>query len=197
MSEVQAARAGAEACATPSRVMGMVPWQGWVFYDLATRSSSLGVISVSFRMGAPASWRSAQRHDYYLRHITASSMCADLLCVSPVLGASKRTRPPPYAVPYSNTCGRRYSRQCSTQRLCNRDLASGARQHRVPSRAQFDDAHAARVSTEGQNRGRSCIGVGIGYLGSDVAIASALHRPVKQAWGAMDLGCSSGFGLFA
>jgi UMF1 family MFS transporter len=181
MSEVQAARAGAEQVHTPSRVIGNGAVASWVLYDLANTIFSLGVISLFFPFWVRQQVGAA-RADTTYGIITAISM-ALIFVVSPVLGAltDRARRRMPFLIVSTVLCvaftavlarsGFYVTAICFV--LANIAYQAGL---------QFYDALLPDVSTEA-NRGKiGGIGVGIGYLGSFVAIGiSFATGPDNQA----------------
>lgn len=181
MIEGQAAHAGAEQVRTPSRVIGRSAVASWVLYDLANTIFSLGVISLFFPFWVRGQVGAA-RADTVYGIITAISM-ALIFVVSPVLGAltDRARRRMPFLIVSTVLCvaftavlargGFYVTAICFV--LANIAYQAGL---------QFYDALLPDVSTEA-NRGKiGGIGVGIGYLGSFVAIGiSFAVGPENQA----------------
>jgi MFS transporter, UMF1 family len=146
---------------------------GWILYDLANTIFSMGVVSVYFSLYVRDAV-GAQQADSVYGIITAVSM-GIIFIISPLLGAmtDRAPRRMPFLVWSTLVC-------CGCTALFARGpfalsavlfiVANGAYQAGV----QFYDALLPEVTTE-ENRGRiGGIGVGIGYLGSYIAIAIGL-----------------------
>ena len=154
---------------------------GWVLYDLANTIFSMGVVSVYFSLYVRETV-GAQRADVAYGVITAVSM-GIIFVVSPLLGAmtDRAPRRMPFLVGSTLVC-------CGCTALFARGpfavsavlfiVANAAYQAGV----QFYDAMLPEVTSE-QNRGRiGGIGVGVGYLGSYIAVgAGLLIQPMNYA----------------
>ena len=154
---------------------------GWVLYDLANTIFSMGVVSVYFSLYVREAV-GPQRADSVYGIITAVSMGL-IFVVSPLLGAmtDRAPRRMPFLVTSTLVC-------CGCTALFARGpfavsallfiVANAAYQAGV----QFYDAMLPEVTTE-ENRGRiGGIGVGIGYLGSYIAVGvGLLLHPVDYA----------------
>ena len=145
----------------------------WILYDLANTIFSMGVVSVYFSLYVREAV-GAQRADSVYGVITAVSMGL-IFILSPLLGAmtDRARRRMPFLVASTIVC-------CGCTALLARGpfalsavlfiIANGAYQAGV----QFYDAMLPEVTTE-ENRGRiGGIGVGVGYLGSYVALVIGL-----------------------
>jgi UMF1 family MFS transporter len=145
----------------------------WILYDLANTIFSMGVVSVYFSLYVREAV-GGQRADSVYGIITAVSM-GIIFLVSPLLGAmtDRAPRRMPFLVGSTLLC-------CGCTALFARGpfaisailfiLANAAYQAGV----QFYDAMLPEVTTE-ENRGRiGGIGVGIGYLGSYIAVGVGL-----------------------
>jgi MFS transporter, UMF1 family len=141
----------------------------WVLYDLANTIFSMGVVSVYFSLYV-RSQVGPERADRVYGIITAISM-GIIFVISPLLGAmtDRARRRMPFLVWSTIIC-------CACTALLARGpyamsavlfvIANAAYQAGL----QFYDALLPEVTTE-DNRGRiSGIGVGVGYLGSFVAV---------------------------
>ena len=146
---------------------------GWVLYDLANTIFSMGVVSVYFSLYVRDAV-GVQRADSVYGAVTAVSM-GIIFLVSPLLGAmtDRAPRRMPFLVASTLIC-------CACTALIARGpfavsavlfiVANAAYQAGV----QFYDAMLPEVTTE-ENRGRiGGIGVGIGYLGSYIAVGVGL-----------------------
>ena len=146
----------------------------WVIYDLANTIFSLGGVSLYFSLYV-ASEVGAERADRVYGLITAVSM-GIIFVISPLLGAmtDRAPRRMPFLVWSTLIC-------CFCTILIARGpymlsallfvIGNAAYQAGL----QFYDALLPEVSTE-QNRGRvSGIGVGVGYVGSYLAIGIGLY----------------------
>lgn len=154
---------------------------GWILYDLANTIFSMGVVSVYFSLYVRESV-GAQRADSVYGIITAVSM-GIIFLASPLLGAmtDRAPRRMPFLVGSTLVC-------CGCTALFARGpfavsallfiVANGAYQAGV----QFYDAMLPEVTTE-ENRGRiGGIGVGVGYVGSFIAVgAGLLLHPMNYA----------------
>ena len=159
----------AVASSQETRVIPRRAVVSWVLYDLANTIFSMGVVSVYF-----STWVRDQvgalRADYVYGVITAISMGL-IFIASPVLGAmtDRARRRMPFLVVSTLICvgftallargGFFFTAVCFT--IANVAYQAGL---------QFYDAMLPDVSHEG-NRGKiSGIGVGVGYLGSYIAV---------------------------
>jgi len=146
---------------------------GWVLYDLANTIFSMGVVSVYFSLYVSEAV-GAQRADRVYGVITAVSM-GIIFLVSPLLGAmtDRAPRRMPFLVGSTLIC-------CACTVMFARGpfavsavlfiVANAAYQAGV----QFYDAMLPEVTTE-ENRGRiGGIGVGVGYVGSYLAVGAGL-----------------------
>jgi MFS transporter, UMF1 family len=142
---------------------------GWVLYDLANTIFSMGVVSLYFPTFVRAA-TGAERADTVVGLITALSMSV-IFVLSPLLGAmtDRARRRMPFLVVSTVLCvlftlvlarsGFTIAAVCFV--LANIAYQAGL---------QFYDALLPEVSTE-ENRGRiGGIGVGVGYLGSFLAV---------------------------
>jgi UMF1 family MFS transporter len=173
MIESQAARTGAEAGITQPQVIPRRAVTSWVLYDLANTIFSMGVISLFF----PLFIRDAvgnTRADTVYGIISAISM-ALIFVASPVLGAmtDRARRRMPFLVVSTLIC------VAFTALLARGGFYTTAVFFIIANIAyqaglQFYDALLPEVSTEA-NRGKiGGIGVGIGYLGSYIAVGIGL-----------------------
>ncbi|HEU4558319.1 MAG TPA: MFS transporter [Longimicrobium sp.] len=145
----------------------------WVMYDLANTIFSMGVVSLYFSLWV-RDQVGAERVDTTYGIITAVSM-AIIFFVSPLLGAmtDRAPRRMPFLIASTTIC------VIFTALLARFGFWPTAVCFLVANVAyqagvQFYDAMLPDVSTE-ENRGRiGGIGVGIGYLGSYVAVALGL-----------------------
>jgi UMF1 family MFS transporter len=154
---------------------------GWILYDLANTIFSMGVVSVHFSLYVREAV-GGQRADSVYGIITAVSM-GIIFLVSPLLGAmtDRAPRRMPFLVGSTLVC-------CACTALFARGAfavsailfiaANAAYQAGV----QFYDAMLPEVTTE-ENRGRiGGIGVGVGYVGSYIAVgAGLLLHPMNYA----------------
>ncbi|HSU14622.1 MFS transporter [Longimicrobium sp.] len=146
---------------------------GWVLYDLANTIFSMGVVSLYFSLWV-RDQVGAQRADSTYGLITAFSM-GIIFLVSPLLGAmtDRAPRRMPFLVASTLVC------IVFTALLARAGYWATAACFVVANVAyqagtQFYDAMLPEVSTE-DNRGKvGGIGVGIGYLGSYLAVALGL-----------------------
>ena len=153
----------------------------WVLYDLANTIFSMGVVSVYFSLYVREAV-GAQRADSTYGLITAVSM-GIIFLASPLLGAmtDRARRRMPFLVASTLVC-------CACTALFARGpfavsavlfiIANAAYQAGV----QFYDAMLPEVTTE-ENRGRiGGIGVGVGYVGSYIAVGvGLLLQPMDYA----------------
>jgi MFS transporter, UMF1 family len=146
----------------------------WVLYDLANTIFSMGIVSMYFGLWV----RDAvgkERADTVLGVITAISM-GIIFVLSPLLGAmtDRARRRMPFLVVSTLVC------VCFTALLARGGFYLTALCFIIANIAyqaglQFYDAMLPEVSHEG-NRGRiSGIGVGVGYLGSYIAVGLGLN----------------------
>jgi UMF1 family MFS transporter len=153
----------------------------WILYDLANTIFSMGVVSVYFSLYVRDAV-GAQRADSVYGLITAGSM-GIIFVMSPLLGAmtDRAPRRMPFLAGSTLLC-------CAGTALIARGpfaisvvlfiVANAAYQAGV----QFYDAMLPEVTTE-ENRGRiGGIGVGVGYVGSYIAVgAGLLLHPMNYA----------------
>jgi len=167
--EDRVASTATEVVMSGERVIPRRAVVGWVLYDLANTIFSMGVVSLFF----PSLVRTAvgqERADFTYGLITALSMSVIFL-VSPLLGAmtDRARRRMPFLIVSTTLCvfftvllargGFTWAAVCFV--LANIAYQAGL---------QFYDALLPEVSTE-ENRGRiGGIGVGVGYLGSFLAV---------------------------
>ena len=145
----------------------------WVLYDLANTVFSMGIVSAYFSLFVRQSV-GAERADFAYTTITAISM-AIIFVVSPLLGAmtDRAPRRMPFLVVSTLIC------VGFTLRLARLGFYASAVFFIIANMAyqaglQFYDALLPDVSTP-ENRGRiGGIGVGVGYLGSYLAIGLGL-----------------------
>ena len=157
--------------ANQTRVIPTRAVASWVLYDLANTIFSMGVVSVYF-----STWVRDQvgalRADYVYGVITAISM-ALIFIASPILGAMTARRRMPFLVVSTIICvgftallargGFYWTAGCFV--IANVAYQAGL---------QFYDAMLPEVSHE-SNRGKiSGIGVGVGYLGSYIAVGMGM-----------------------
>jgi len=142
---------------------------GWIVYDLANVIFTMGVISLKFPLFVRESV-GPQRADSTYGAITAVAM-GIMFLISPLLGAmtDRARRRKPFLISATVLC-------CGAAAFLGRGpfpltvilfiLANGGYQAGV----QFYDSLLPEVTTEG-NRGRiSGLGIGLGYIGSYIAI---------------------------
>ncbi|MHB1861777.1 MAG: MFS transporter [Gemmatimonadaceae bacterium] len=145
----------------------------WMLYDLANVIFSMGVLSLYFSLYVRAEV-GADRADSLLGGISALSM-GIMFCLSPLLGAmtDRARRRLPFLVWATLIC-------CACTALIARGpfmlsavlfvIANGAYQAGV----QFYDSLLPEVTTE-ENRGRiNGMAIGLGYLGSYIAVGGGL-----------------------
>jgi UMF1 family MFS transporter len=165
--------------ASPVRVIPRRAVVSWVLYDLANTIFSMGVVSVFFSLYVREAV-GLDRADTTYAAITAVSMGL-IFVISPLLGAmtDRARRRMPFLVWSTLIC-------CGATALFARGpfavsvflfiLANAAYQAGI----QFYDALLPEVSTP-DNRGRvSGIGVGVGYLGSFVAVLLGMALPAGE-----------------
>jgi UMF1 family MFS transporter len=153
---------------------------GWVLYDLANTIFSMGVVSVYFSLWVHDQV-GAERADTVYGLITAASM-AVIFLFSPLLGAmtDRAPRRMPFLVTSTLIC------VFFTALLARFGFWTTAVCFLIANIAyqagtQFYDAMLPEVSTE-ENRGRiGGIGVGVGYLGSYVAVGLGLKLASDKA----------------
>lgn len=167
--ENQVASTAAEVALAGERHVPRRAVASWVLYDLANTIFSMGVISLYF----PTLVRTAtspERADFTYGLITAASMSVIFLA-SPLLGAmtDRAPRRMPFLIVSTVTCvvfTLLLARLEFTFAILCFVIANIAYQAGL----QFYDALLPEVSTE-ENRGRiGGIGIGIGYLGSFLAV---------------------------
>ena len=150
----------------------------WIIYDLANVIFSMGVTSLYFSLFVRAQVGS-ERADSLLGRISAVSM-GIMFCLSPLLGAmtDRARRRMPFLMWATIIC-------CAATALIGRGpfalsallfvIANGAYQAGV----QFYDSLLPEVTTE-ENRGRiNGIAIGLGYLGSYIAVGTGLPDDVQ------------------
>jgi UMF1 family MFS transporter len=174
-------RGAAPGPAAAPRVITRRAVAGWVLYDLANTIFSMGVVSVYFSLYVSDAV-GAQRADRVYGVITAVSM-GIIFLVSPLLGAmtDRAPRRMPFLVGSTLIC-------CAcTAMFARGPFAASAVLFIVANAAyqagvQFYDAMLPEVTTE-ENRGRiGGVGVGVGYVGSYIAVgAGLLLRPMNYA----------------
>jgi len=146
---------------------------GWVLYDLANTIFSMGVVSLSF----PLFLRNvvgADRADFQLGLITALSMSV-IFVLAPLLGAltDRARRRMPFLVTSTLICVA-FTMLLGTGSVMLAIVSFMIANIAFQAGLQFYDALLPDVSTE-ENRGRiGGIGVGVGYLGSFIAVGLAL-----------------------
>jgi UMF1 family MFS transporter len=173
MIESQIARTGTSAAAARSHVITKRAIASWVLYDLANTIFSMGVISLFFSLWV-RDQVGPERADSVYGIITAISM-AIIFVVSPLLGAmtDRARRRIPFLIVSTLICvgftallarvGFMATILCFT--IANIAYQAGL---------QFYDALLPEVSTE-ETRGKiGGIGVGVGYLGSYIAVGMGL-----------------------
>jgi UMF1 family MFS transporter len=146
---------------------------GWVLYDLANTIFSMGVVSLYFSLWV-RDQVGAQRADATYGIITAVSM-AVIFCVSPLLGAmtDRAPRRMPFLVTSTVICVF-FTALLARAGFWGTALLFVIANVAYQAGTQFYDAMLPEVSNE-ENRGRiGGIGVGIGYLGSYLAVALGL-----------------------
>jgi UMF1 family MFS transporter len=150
----------------------------WIIYDLANVIFSMGVTSLYFSLFVRAAVGSERADSLYGR-ITAVSM-GIMFCLSPLLGAmtDRARRRMPFLMWATIIC-------CVTTALIGRGpfamsallfiIANGGYQAGV----QFYDSLLPEVTTE-ENRGRiNGIAIGLGYIGSYIAVGVGLLMSSK------------------
>jgi len=145
----------------------------WILYDLANTIFSMGVVSVYFSLYVREAVGS-QRADSVYGIITAVSM-GMIFIISPLLGAmtDRARRRMPFLLWSTLAC-------CACTALFARGAFAVSAVLFIAANAayqaglQFYDAMLPEVTTE-ENRGRiGGIGVGVGYLGSYIAVGIGL-----------------------
>ena len=167
------APAPAPAPAVPTHVIRKRAVASWVLYDLANTIFSMGVVSLFFSLWV-RDQVGAQRADTTYGVITAISMSI-IFIVSPLLGAmtDRTRRRMPFLIVSTLTC------VVFTIMLARTGFVATAVLFVIANVAyqaglQFYDALLPEVSTEA-NRGKiGGIGVGVGYLGSYIAVGLGL-----------------------
>ena len=145
----------------------------WIIYDLANTIFSMGVVSLYFSLWVREEV-GAERADFAYGLITAVSM-GIIFIISPMLGAmtDRARRRMPFLIVSTLICVGftvLFARAGYWFSVIAFVVANAAYQAGL----QFYDAMLPEVSTQ-ENRGRiSGIGVGIGYLGSYVAVGLGL-----------------------
>jgi UMF1 family MFS transporter len=150
----------------------------WIVYDLANVIFSMGVTSLYFSLFVRTAVGS-ERADSLLGRISAVSM-GIMFCLSPLLGAmtDRARKRMPFLMWATIIC-------CAATALIGRGpfavsallfvIANGAYQAGV----QFYDSLLPEVTTE-KNRGRiNGIAIGLGYIGSYIAVGSGLLMSSK------------------
>src|SRR4051812_48707470 len=146
---------------------------GWVLYDLANTIFSMGVVSLYFSLWV-RDQVGASRADSTYGLITAASM-AVIFCISPLLGAmtDRAPRRMPFLVASTVICVT-FTALLARAGLWGTALLFVLGNVAYQAGTQFYDAMLPEVSNE-DNRGKiGGIGVGIGYLGSYLAVALGL-----------------------
>ncbi|MBR9990160.1 MAG: MFS transporter, partial [Gemmatimonadetes bacterium] len=168
--ENQVASTATEVALSGERIIPRRAVAAWVMYDLANTIFSLGIVSLYFSLWVHGMVGSDRADGIYMI-ITAISMSI-IFVVSPLLGAmtDRAPRRMPFLIASTMIC------VGCTMLLARWGFHTTAVLFIVANIAyqaglQFYDALLPEVSTE-DNRGRiGGIGVGIGYLGSYLAIA--------------------------
>lgn len=163
----------ADPPARPPHVVTREAVIGWVLYDLANTIFSMGVVSLYFSLWV-RDQVGATRADTVYGIITAVSM-GIIFLVSPLLGAmtDRAPRRMPFLVASTVAC------VTLTALLARAGFWATAilfvfANVAYQAGTQFYDAMLPEVSTE-ENRGRiGGIGVGVGYLGSYIAVVLGL-----------------------
>ncbi len=153
----------------PTRVIPRRAVVSWITYDLANVIFSMGVTSLNFSLFV-RSIVGSERADSLVGRISAVSM-GIMFCISPLLGAmtDRARRRMPFLMWATVIC-------CAMTALIGRGpfalsmlafvIANGGYQAGV----QFYDSLLPEVTTE-ENRGRiNGIAIGLGYLGSYIAV---------------------------
>jgi UMF1 family MFS transporter len=164
--------------AEPTRVIPRKAVVSWIIYDLANVIFSMGVTSLNFSLFV-RSIVGSERADSLVGRISALSM-GIMFCISPLLGAmtDRARRRMPFLMWATLIC-------CAMTALIGRGpfalsmlafvIANGGYQAGV----QFYDSLLPEVTTE-KNRGRiNGIAIGIGYIGSYIAVGVSLLMESK------------------
>jgi UMF1 family MFS transporter len=163
----------------PTRAIPKRAVASWILYDLANTIFSMGVVSLYFSLYVRDAV-GAQRADSTYGVITAISM-GIIFVISPLLGAmtDRAPRRMPFLIWSTILC-------CGCTALLTRGSYLATAVLFVVGNAayqaglQFYDALLPEVSTE-ENRGRiGGIGVGVGYLGSYLAVGIGLIFGTKD-----------------
>ncbi len=163
----------------PTRVIPRRAVVSWVLYDLANTIFSMGVVSLYFSLYVRDEV-GAQRADSVYGIITTISM-GMIFVISPLLGAmtDRAARRMPFLIWTTVIC-------CACTALIARGsylMSAGlfiVGNAAYQAGLQFYDSLLPEVTTE-HNRGRiSGIGVGVGYLGSYLAVAIGLLLGTKD-----------------
>ncbi|MCX5756736.1 MAG: MFS transporter [Gemmatimonadetes bacterium] len=163
----------------PTRVIPQRAVVSWVLYDLANTIFSMGVVSLYFSLYVRDEV-GAQRADSVYGIITTMSM-GMIFVISPLLGAmtDRAARRMPFLIWTTVIC-------CACTALIARGsylMSAGlfiVGNAAYQAGLQFYDSLLPEVTTE-HNRGRiSGIGVGVGYLGSYLAVAIGLLLGTKD-----------------
>ena len=163
----------ADPPAIPPHVVTPTAVTGWVLYDLANTIFSIGVVSLYFSLYIRGEV-GAQRADFVYGLITALSM-GIIFLVSPLLGAmtDRAPRRMPFLVTSTLICVF-FTALLARAGFWGTALCFVVANVAYQAGTQFYDAMLPEVSTE-ENRGKiGGIGVGIGYLGSYLAVALGL-----------------------
>ncbi len=146
---------------------------GWVLYDLANTIFSMGVVSLYFSLYVRDAV-GASRADTLYGIITALSM-AVIFVISPLLGAmtDRAKRRMPFLVTSTVICVG-LTAVLGRTGFALTAILFGIANIAYQAGLQFYDALLPEVSTE-ENRGRiGGIGIGVGYLGSYLAVGLGL-----------------------
>ncbi len=174
MIESQLAETGTSAAIAARPAIRKSAVASWVLYDLANTIFSMGVVSLFFPLFVRDSV-GAERADTIYGIISAISM-ALIFVVSPLLGAmtDRARRRMPFLIVSTIVC------VVFTALLARSGFVLSAIFFVIANIAyqaglQFYDALLPQVSTE-ENRGKiGGIGVGVGYLGSYIAVGMGLY----------------------
>lgn len=173
MIESQVAQTGTEAVLADTQVIPRRAVVGWVLYDLANTIFSMGVVSLFFPLYV-RDQVGATRADTIYGIIMAISM-AIIFLVSPLLGAmtDRARRRMPFLIVSTLLCVG-FTALLARSGLMVTALLFILANIAYNAGLQFYDALLPEVSTE-NNRGKiGGIGVGVGYLGSYIAVAFGL-----------------------
>ena len=179
MIESQMATTGAEVAAAEPRAISRGAVASWVLYDLANTIFSMGVVSLVFSLWV-RDQVGAERADSAYGLISGISM-AIIFVVSPLLCAmtDRALRRMPFLIVSTLICvsfTALLARVGYYPTILSFVVANVAYQAGL----QFYDALLPEVSTE-ENRGKiGGIGVGVGYLGSYIAVGLALVLGVED-----------------